>query len=285
MKYTIIAIVACSLLMPHFSYSQEKPLELSLGTIKTQLKQNAIDIGIKYIKSLDSLFTINDLIIASDRSLLQVTPEFNIQSGTNDAFSSIDLKITGLLMFFQRTVVAGLITPCTDCYMHLLPISVGVEANNTFTTMNSIIEVGYIPWYQSPAMKKVPASIKCTKIGLFLQAGYKFNADTTGIKTVGGQIDESEESIADKILRAKGSFAIDTKSLFELNSVGVGLVCSADGWYDFLNDQFYYAVKGTARFYLTQSKDKYFDLKYQKGSGAPNFNRGDQYGIGLTVTF
>ena len=28
-----------------------------------------------------------------------------------------------------------------------------------------------------------------------------------------------------------------------------------------------------------------FDFQYQKGSGEPNFNEGDQYVLGLTVTF
>lgn len=42
-------------------------------------------------------------------------------------------------------------------------------------------------------------------------------------------------------------------------------------------------LMGKIRFYF--SDDKFFDLEYQKGSGAPNFNEGDQYGLVLTVTF
>lgn len=267
------------------SFAQEKPLEISLGTIKTELKQNAIDFGIRYVQSLDSLFKRQDILLALDKSLFQVTPEFNVQSGTNDAFSSIDVKLSGLFMFFKTTTVAQQITPCTDCFMHLLPISAGVETNNTFSTINGIVEFGYVPWYQSPMMSKVPKWMKHTKIGIFLQAGYKFNIDTTNTSIVGGQIDDSKEAVDNSIFRAKGSFAIDTKSLFEINGVGVGIVGSTDGWYDFLNSEIYYTIKGSARFFLTQSKDKYFDLKYQKGSGAPNFNQGDQFGIGLTMTF
>jgi hypothetical protein len=72
--------------------------------------------------------------------------------------------------------------------------------------------------------------------------------------------------------------------LFEFGGAGVGLAGKADCWYDFLNGEVYYTIQGKLRFYLTQNKDKFFDFKYQKGSGAPNFNQGDQFGMGLTVT-
>ena len=85
--------------------------------------------------------------------------------------------------------------------------------------------------------------MKHTKIGVFLQAGYKFNIDTTNTVPVGGQIDESKEAVDDGIFRVKGSFAIDTKSLVEISGVGVGLVGSTDGWYDFLNSGVYYTIK------------------------------------------
>ena len=87
------------------------------------------------------------------------------------------------------------------------------------------------------------------------------------------------------IFRIKGSFAIDTKSLINISGVGVGLWGSADAWYDILNSEIYYRLEGTVRFFLSANKDKFFSLNYQKGSGAPNFNQGEQFGMGLTVTF
>lgn len=267
------------------SHAQDKPLQLSLGTVRTELKQNAIDFGVKYGQSLDSLFQYQDILFSGKNSLFQLTPEFDVRSGTSDAFSSIDAKLSGLIMFFQNTEVAGLVTPCTDCYMHLMPVSIGVETNNTFTVVNGILEVGYVPWYQSPMMKKIPQWMKHSKIGVFFQAGYKFNTDTSRVSTNGGQVDESKEALGEGILRLKGSVAIDTKSLFDIGGVGLGLWGSADGWYDFLNNEIYYRFQGTLRFFLTQNKDKYFNINYQKGSGAPNFNQGDQFGMGLTIAF
>ncbi|MCY1718877.1 hypothetical protein OU798_00895 [Prolixibacteraceae bacterium Z1-6] len=275
----------CLLSVAQLSVAQEKPLQLSLGTIKTVLKENAIDFGIKYLQSYDSLFQQQDILFAGKNNLFQFSPEFNVQSGTGDAFSSVNLKLTGLLMFFQTTEISEVITPCTNCYMHLLPVSAGIETNNTFTVVNGIFEAGYVPWYQSPMMTKVPDWLKHTKAGIFVQAGYKFSRDTSIVESQGGQADESAEMEDDGILRLKGSFTIDTKSIFTISGVGIGIFGSANGWYDLLNNEVYYRLEGTMRFFLSASHDKSFNLNYQKGSGAPNFNQGDQFGMGLTLTF
>lgn len=273
------------LLLYNVASFAQKPIELSLGTIKTALKDGAIDIGIKYLRSLDSTFKEQDILLAQHNSLFQATPEINIQTGTADAFSAINVKMQGLWMFFPTTTVAGQVTPNTAGLMHCIPVSVGLETNNKFNILNGIIEAGYVPWYQSAMMSSVPAWIKHTKVGVFLQSGYKFALDKTGNDAIGGQTDESGEKPDNAIFRAKGSFAIDTKSLFELYGIGVGLVGSTDGWYDFLNKQVYYTIEGKFRLYLTSAKEQYLDFKYQKGSGAPNFNEGDQFGLGLTVRF
>ena len=284
--YKKLCITLSFVLMISSAFAQEKSVQLELGTIKTELKQNAINIGINYVRSLDSLFKIQDILLTGNSSLFQLTPQFNVQTGTGDAFSSINAKLTGIIICFSKTTVAGQITPNTSKAFQTFPISAGIETNNKFNIINGIIEAGWVPWYQTQGNTKTPTFLKHTKFGLFVQGGYKYSVDTTGKTAVGGEIDQSKEKADNSIFRAKGSFGIDTKSLFELSGVGVGvgLVGNADGWYDFFNGQVYYAIQGKMRFYLAQNKDKYFDLKYQKGSGAPNFNQGDQFGIGLTVT-
>ena len=280
-----IAFVTTILFANTQLFGQEKPLQIDLSTIKTELKQNAISVGINYVKSLDSLFKVRDIFVPNNNSLFQITPQFNVQTGTSDAFSSINAKITGLFMTFRDTTIAGQKTPNTARGFQTFPISLGVETNNKFNIINGIIEAGWVPWYQTQGNKRTPKWLKSTKFGIFIQGGYKFGVDNTGITSVGGEKDESKEKVDDPIFRAKSSFGINTNSLFELSGVGVGLVGNADAWYDFLNGQVYYTAQGKVRFYLTQNKDKFFDFKYQKGSGAPNFNEGDQYGLGLTVTF
>ena len=264
--------------------AQEKAIQIDLGTIKTELKQNAISIGVNYIKSLDSLFKNQDFLFAQSNSLFQLTPQFNVQTGTADAFSSINAKMTGIYMTFHDTAIAGIKTPDTSRGFQTYPLSAGIETNNKFNVINGIIEFGWVPWYQTQGNKRTSKLLKYTKFGIFIQGGYKFSVDTTGITAVGGETDQSREKANNAIFRAKGSFGVDTKNLFEFSGAGVGLVGNANGWYDFLNGQVYYTIQGKLRFYLTQNKDKFFDFIYQKGSGAPNFNQGDQFGMGLTVT-
>lgn len=276
---SLVAISLCFLAT--IAYAQDKPLELSIGSIKTELKKNAIDFGIKYVESIDSLIKRKGIFLAGKTSLFQATPEINVQSGTEDAFSSIDIKLQGLFIFFKTTTVAGIMTPCTDCLLHTLPIATGIETNNNFNVINGILEVGYMPWYQS--MQKMPRLIRSTKIGVFVQGGQKFDWSNVDNTPIGGELDESKEKIDEAIFRVKGTFAIDTKNLFPKSSIGI--VGGADGWYDMLNDEIYYTLSGKLRFYFSNNKKRFFDIKYQKGSGAPNFNQGDQYGMGLTVTF
>lgn len=286
MKKIITIVFVITILFTNTQlFGQEKPIQIDLSTIKTELKQNAISVGINYVKTLDSIFKVQDPIWLADHSLFQVTPQFNVQTGTSDAFSAINAKVTGLFMTFRDTTIAGVKTINTARGFQTFPISIGVETNNKFNVINGIVEAGWVPWYQTQGNKRTRDWLKSTKFGIFIQGGYKFGVDNTATTAVGGEKDESKEKVDNAIFRAKSSFGINTNSLFELSGVGVGLVGNADAWYDFLNGQVYYTVQGKVRFYLTQNKDKFFDFKYQKGSGAPNFNEGDQYGLGLTVTF
>lgn len=257
-------------------------LRVSVGAGKTDLRDNAITIGISYLKSFDSIWKQQGYLVAGKNSFFIVSPEAQIQTGNQDAFSSITLKATGLLMAFRTTTVSGVVTPNTHRAFNTFPVSVGVETNNLFNSINAIAEVGWVPWYQL-ATTGTPAWLKATKVGLFVQAGYKFYVDTTGKTAIGGEVDESSEAIRSAILRAKGSFGIDTKSIIKINGLDIGLVGTADLWYDIKNSEVYHRIDARGRFYI--SADNYIDLIYQKGSGAPNFNQGDQYGVGLTVTF
>lgn len=251
---------------------------VKLGLLKTDLKENVINIGIRYWNSLEK----KDLFTSGDKFLFQITPDASIQTGGEDAFSSISVKATGFWMLFNTMEYDSVITVDTGGVFHIFPMSIGIETNDKLNILNGIFEIGYVPYYQLESVT-VPHWIKRTKLGVFLQSGYKFELDTTGVNQVNGEVDESKEEINDPIFRAKASFGIDTKSLINFNYLKIGLVGDADCWYDFLNQEIYYKIEAKVRFYL--SGNNYFDLEYQKGSGAPNFNEGEQYGVGLTATF
>jgi len=257
----------------------QSQIRLDLSTVKTVNKNNAVQVDISYTKALDSLFDANEIFVPGRKGLFALTPEFDIRTGTSDAFSSITAKLTGMFMRFGTTEVAGITTVNSDQGLHVFPVSIGVETHNKFNTLNVIAEAGYVPYYQTSL---VPNWLRQTKIGFFLQTGYKLNWDSTSVPE-GGQIDESAEEANEGLLRFKTSAEAAINTPVTLGNTKVGLVGSGDVWFDLANKATYYRYDAVVRFYVAPSR--WIDARYQKGSGAPNFNQGDQYGIGLTVVF
>lgn len=252
-------------------------LSVELGAKRTDLKNSAVTVGITYLQSLDSIFGGQELFVPGKHSFFLVTPELDINTGTADAFSSIVLKASGLLNVFKTHTVAGLDAPDYSKTFHTFPISLGMESNSKFNNVNGIIEAGWVPYYQSYA-RNTPAFLKRSRLGFFLQTGYKFSVDSSGI---GGQEYSAEEKPKRIIARGRGLFSMDTDAFLKVGGLNVGLVGSAEGWADVVNSEFYYKLEGRARVYLTPTQ--WFDFIIQKGSGAPLFNGAKQFGIGTTI--
>lgn len=255
----------------------ESQLVLDLGASKTDLKNNAVTVGITYLQSLDSIFGGQELFIPGKNSFFMVVPEIDIRTGTEDAYSSINIKASGLFNVFKTKTVAGLIAPDYNKTFHSFPVSLGVETNNQFNNVNGIVEVGWVPYYQSYA-RNSPQFVKQSRFGIFIQTGYKFSDDSTGI---GGEIYEGKEQAKKGILRGRGIFTVDTDAIIRISNVKVGLVGSAEGWADIANSEFYHKVEGRVRVYLNENQ--YFDVIGSSGSGAPLFNQATQYGVGMTI--
>lgn len=264
-----------------FAFTSKAQLDVNISTVKTDLKNTALNFAFSYIHSLDSLYGGKDYLLSGRQSYLIITPDIQFQSGTQDAFSSIVAKATGLFSVFKTKTIAGLITPDANKTIQVFPVSVGIETNAQFSFINTIAEIGYQPFYQSP-LSKTPDWLRHTKFGIYLQAGHKFK---TGQDTIskGGLADQSQEQVGGSIFRAKGVLIVDTKKLIQAGGLSMGLVGSSNLWYDALHAAWYYKLQGTARVFLTNTT--YLDLNIDRGSGAPNFNQGDQFGVGLTIKF
>src|SRR6185295_13064227 len=193
-------------LLPLISQAQ---VQITVGAGKSELRDNIVTIGITYLKSFDSIWKNSNYRKDGKNSIFSISPEFNMLTGTDDAFSSINLKAVGHLMTFKTTEVAGLKTPNTNALFHTFPFAVGIETNNNFNNINAILEAGWVPWYQAPGVN-LPEILKATTIGVFLQAGYKFDIDSTGKPPVGGEINQSEERPDKFLARVKGSIDVDT---------------------------------------------------------------------------
>lgn len=292
-RIATLILLSCLVILPTIAQEGE-PLNVSIKTILTDFQNEAIGLAIDYTRSLDSMFQVQDILMAQDKSLFQLTPGINVQTGTEDAFSSIQLKLSGIFMTFKTTYVGNQVTPDLNKGFQTFPISLGIETNNRFNTLNTLAEVGWVPWFKKNPDAKALNPFRTIRFGLFIQSGYKFDfvkdgdAVTCPMDTMdvcNGGADESAEEPNSFLLRSKASLKIDTQNLVDLGNVGLGLSGSAHGWYDIKNQAWYYRAEAALRIYFSRKDDKYFDIAYQKGSGAPNFNRGSQFGMGLTVAF
>lgn len=264
------------------SFSQ---IQLNLGALSTKDRKAALLFAVDYATDLDSIFGTKDIYIAGDNSIFTINPRIKIQSGTEDAFSSIEAKLTGLFLKFKMKPLASnpaILIPDTRRLIQTFPVSIGVESNNTFSNINAVAEVGWAPFYQS-ASGGTPGVLRYTQIGFFLQGGYKFKIDSVAILASGGQKDQSLEKLNDYLVRAKGSFRIDTKKLLEISGLSIGLVGNFDGWYDIANGKVYHKAEGIARVYLTDRQS--IDFNFSNGAGAPNFTTGNQVGLGFRAMF
>jgi hypothetical protein len=253
------------------------PLQVSIGAVRTAAERSAVAFAIDLTKNLNGV----DFQSNTNHSLVYFTPDIQIQTGEGDAFDGIVAKVTGSLVVFRDTTIAGLKTPNTTRFS-AFPFSAGIETDRRFDAINTMVEAGWVPWFQGV----VPGFLKSTFVGLFLQAGYKADVGTSSEPTVpgGGNLDESDEDLDSGLLRAKGSVKFaPTFTLGAKGELTLGIVGAASVWYDLAHGATYHRIDAKAKVGL--GKDKTFEFGYQDGSGAPNFNEGDQFGAFLVVAF
>lgn len=282
-KYFLSALVLCTLAFVFTDTStaqneaQGKPLSLSIGTVRTHLEKAAIRHAVTYAEDLSG----RDFQTDFKKSLVYFTPDLSVETGEEDAFNSLVVKVTGNVLFFGTTEIDGITTPNTS-FFHAVPISIGMETDRGFSNVAALAEFGYVPWFQG----KAPRPLKKTYIGAFLQGGYKAKIDKVepSLPEGGGDIDESAEKPDSALfrLRATAKYGLE-KVINTKTGFGLGIFGSADVWYDVVNTEVYYKLGGTFRIIL--SNEHYFDFLYEKGSGAPNFNEGDQFSASLTIKF
>jgi hypothetical protein len=285
-KHLIGLLLSQLILISGKAYSQIPSLSVLLGAAKTQAKASAMRLAVEYSeKNMQNYLFIPPDSVIKGNWLFAVTPDINMETGEKDAFSSIVAKATGNFLNFKDTVIAGVPhVPNPLRAFSVFPVSAGIETDNTFKNGNALLEIGYVPWYQAAA--KTPLALKKTKIAFFVQGGYKFKITEVGDSLVisGGNIDQSKETPNSSLFRIKGSCGYSLQWIFNKKSYyGFGLTGTADGWYDLINKAVYYRLKGSVRIILNKTKN--FDFSYQKGSGAPIFNKGDQFSANLIIGF
>jgi len=268
------------------------PLDISLGSIKTEAEQAALGILVKYSENIDSNYLLlnakpKNFDIDSDDSgwLFDISPEIEIQTGDADAFNGIIAKITGNYIRFDLKKIEyegqkPVITPDSSKLFHVYPISVGFESDRNFQNVSGLLEAGYIPFYS-----KWKLGLQ-HKVGIFIQGGYKFenDEDDNATPNIGGAVNESEEKPGDEIARIKFDAGTDlTLPFLSKGKYNIHFIPRARLWYDLINSEVYHKYEAVLK--LTLGKDRSFDLRYEDGSGAPNFNEGEQFSANISFKY
>ena len=216
-----------------------------------------------------------------------VTPEFDLKGGGDDSFSSIVLKLSGHIFGFATESISGteLLGPRTkNVWTHVIPISLGVETDQNADSANTIFEIGYAPLYQRDQHIRDSFGFN-PFVALYFQGGYKFKlSDDAEVTQTGGRADQSKEKLDDELLRIKLDIRYQTKiPVFNTENNALSLIAGAKAWYDIANGEFYDHQEVTVRWAMTDTQT--IDFTYENGSGAPNFNQGQQISTRLTVKF
>src|SRR5262249_7281681 len=162
--------------------------------IQTTLKSKAAEILVKYLNQDFPNFITTKYDPANPSAfMIDWSPEVNLLGGGNDAFNGLVVKLTGNALLVPTTTVGGIVTPDTREVINVFPISLGLETNQELDKINSLLEIGYVPWYKNKIGANSP--FYHTRIGVFLQLGYKSHIASDSLEQdssleTGGKIDE-----------------------------------------------------------------------------------------------
>ncbi len=217
---------------------------------------------------------------------LDIAPDIEIRTGDESSFNAVIAKASANLVFFNtRDLNEGQDPPIVvvdwERWTHVVPIAFGIEADDRFTFVNTIAEVGYTPFLLNNALGDDYKLGLNPRAGVFLQAGGKW--DTGGDARTGNAADESEEDTDGAILRLKADARVEIPLVRDALRRQINARLGATGWYDIAHGAWYDHYEAALLVELREHIE--LELKFEDGSGAPNFNEGEQFGIGLAISF
>jgi hypothetical protein len=252
---------------------------LSIGAARTELEASAIRIAVEAAADLGDISHISPKVSdgKTTASGYFFSPSVQFLTGDGDALDGIVVAIAG--NYYPHLVVTPTHDIERDQNFWVLPVSVGFESDRRFDKVSALGEFGVTRIFRTGPLARIPL-----RWGLFAQVGYKAEIDTSGSATGGGSVDESEEELDHMLARARGDLNLTLPLLrFAEDGEPLRLKSRSVVWYDIVNSEVYYRLEGTLRIPIGEKQS--FDLTYEKGSGAPNFNRGEQFSTNLTIRF
>lgn len=242
------------------------PFSVVLGGARTTLKEAAFAYAASYFPDLSDKST--GLLGTYSWGYIKWEPELSLASGGKDALNHVIARADFTGCIFSTTTIAGIPTPKADGVLHDILLTGGVETTDQLDVLAGVAELGYVPW--------LPKGLRWVNTGAYLQAGYQSHVNVPD--TTGGNPLPQDGTVA----RVRGLLRAE-KRFPETGPRAFGVAANGEAWYDLVHSQFYYALKGTLRFYFAE--DKSVDVTYERNSGAPKFSDGGQIGLGLALQF
>jgi len=269
----LICLVCCSASLARAQESATTDTNLSFAVVRTQLEQQALAVAARVLPKInEEVFVDNESWIGS------FAPDVEVRTGGNDTFDSFIAKFSGFM--FSAPTRDGTELIDLSGFLHVIPLSAGFETGRNFDDVAALVEVGWVPIGSRQPDRERFGFAEERRFGIFLQGGYKFdnNSDELEVENEGGNANESFEETESAVVRVKATLA------YGVTLGNVSLIPVATGWYDIANSELYYRIEMPLRIHLSSDGKYALEFKYEKGSGAPAFNEGEQFGVGLAFT-
>jgi hypothetical protein len=250
--------------------------DIEFGLVRTDSDSSAVGACVDFVPSIGEIFE------NTQNGFWSINPDIELRNGSKGAFDSIMLKLTGFRCS-SRTIVSPDGIPMLDLdNIIVIPISIGIETNRSFSAINALGEIGCVPWFGRTSSDDFFRRLaENSQIGVFIQSGYQFSSvagDSTG---EGGSADKAIDESEGGLLRIRGSVRTEPTIISFDSSNGISIAGSAEVWYSPIESEA--AARLTAGMKIDLPDKFYLAVEYEHGSGAPSFTEGDQ--IGLKIGF
>ena len=270
-------------------------LELSLGAIAEQVEGSAVRALVKYG---DRISEEDRLVSATGSTFYEITRKVQFDVTDKGTFGGVFLRYgfkAYRVPIIEKTLENGKTIKLSDSsgWMHVFPVTVGLDADRRFKNRDVLLEGGYVPF-------KGDAQVSCFKLG--------GNPIVGIVGQVGHSTRDPATASADQpstLRRIKGELLMDFKlgcfrsrksagessdsedgsllTKFAADLANWRILIETRAWRDFGLHETFRRSALTIR--IPTTKDAFVDLKREVGQEPPTFAKGAQFGAYLTVQF
>ncbi len=235
-------------------------LSFTVGGARVSPEQAGLAYGLSYLSEL------RDTLLSYRWGYFRWRPEVDL-SGAPAGFGHVSIRASAVACFVHRIprpfgdqVIMAVDTLGVE---HDLTLTGGLETTPDLDRVAGLAEIGYSPW--------LPRGWDWLEFGVYLQGGY---LDRLALADTAAPIETGPLARGRARLAAALRFPVRSPRPAELS-------CSAECWYDVLRRRFDYSLGVTASLFVADNWS--VDVAYGRNSGAPAFEPGNVFGLGLTL--